>query len=319
MVLHFHFGFLVPDYSQPPGFECQFSSGDFSEVPQAVDKQKPSFQETGEQHPDEKEEDRDLSAMFSCPHEGCVKMYQRHYALENHLLYGQCEFLPVRESLMDKAKVLYHDKLLCEASNLPSVKAESSQCPVTTEVLPQGWALRSARKATRFSDSQRQYLDGKFNVGQATGVKLDPVDVVRDMRYARNQEGEKLFTVSEFLTEQQIQSYFSRRASKLRHSHSEDPESDQDEDIMAAEEEIAHENVRAVVLEEVGIRHPIVFDTFNLCDMHKAGKLRHLSVSMLRSICEHFDIEVMNIKGRRKAPYLSLLGELLVTCSCHNS
>ena len=107
MVLHFHFGFLVPDYSQPPGFECQFSSGDFSEVPQAVDKQKPSFQETGEQHPDEKEEDRDLSAMFSCPHEGCVKMYQRHYALENHLLYGQCEFLPVRESLMDKAKVLY--------------------------------------------------------------------------------------------------------------------------------------------------------------------------------------------------------------------
>ena len=113
-------------------------------------------------------------------------------------------------------------------------------------------------------------------------MKLDPVDVARDMRYARNQEGEKLFTVSEFLTEQQIQSYFSRRASKLRHYHSEDPESDQDEDVMAAEEEIAHENVRAVVLEEVGIRHPIVFDTFNLCDMHKAGKLRHLSVSMLR-------------------------------------
>ena len=88
---------------------------------------------------------------------------------------------------------------------------------------------------------------------------------------------------------------------------------------MAAEEEIAHENVRAVVLEEVGIRHPILFDTFNLCEMHQAGKLRHLSVSMLRSIYEHFDIEVMNIKGRRKAPYLSLLGELLVACSCHNS
>ena len=67
-------------------------------------------------------------------------------------------------------------------------------------------------------------------------MKIYPVDVARDMRYARNQEGEKLFTVSEFLTEQEIQSYFSRRASKLRHSHSDDPESDQDEDIMAAEE-----------------------------------------------------------------------------------
>ena len=81
---------------------------------------------------------------------------------------------------------------------------------------------------------------------------------------------------------------------------------------MATEEEIVHENVCAVVLKEVGIRHPIVFNTFNLCDMHKAGKLRLLSVFMLRSICEHFDIEVMNIKGQRKAPYLSLLGELLV-------
>lgn len=130
---------------------------------------------------------------------------KRHYSLENHLLYGQCEFLPVRESLMDKVKVLYHDKLLCKAKNLPSVKAESCRCPVTTEFLPQGWALRSTRRATRFSDSQRQYLDAKFKVGHATGVKLYPVDVARDMRYTRNQEGEKLFTVSEFLTEQEIQ------------------------------------------------------------------------------------------------------------------
>ena len=61
-----------------------------------------------------------------------------------------------------------------------------------------------------------------------------------------------MFTVSEFLTELEIQSYFSRRASKLRHSHSDDPESDQDE-IMTAKEEIAHENVRAAVLDEVGL------------------------------------------------------------------
>ena len=47
--------------------------------------------------------------------------------------------------------------------------------------------------------------------------------------------------------------------------------------------------------------------------------VRQLSISILRSICEHFDIEVMNIKGRRKAPYLSLVGELLVACSCRNS
>lgn len=118
------------------------------------------------------------------------------------------------------------------------------------------------------------------------------------MRYARNRDGEQLFTVT-------------RKSSKLQHSHSDDAESEEeaevDEDLTALEE-VAHENICAIVLEEVALRYPIVYDTFNLCNMHKAGKLRQLSVLMLRSICEYFHIEVSNIKGRRKAPYLSLLG-----------
>ena len=164
---------------------------------------------------------------------------------------------------MDKAKVLYHDKLVCEASALPFVKGVSHQCPTTTEVLPQGWTLRSTKKSTRFSEAQQQYLESKFKVGQETGLKLDPVDVAHDMRYARNQQGAKMFTADEFLTAQQIQSYFSRRASKLWHSHSEDPESEQDEDIMAAEEQLTHENVRSIVPDEVPLRHPIVL-TFSI-------------------------------------------------------
>ena len=101
-----------------------------------------------------------------------------------------------------------------------------------TEVLQQGWALRSSKKSTRFSEVRRWYLESKFKGGQETGLKLDPVDVARDMRYARNQQGAKLFTVDEFLTAQQIQSYFLRRASKLRHSHSDDPESAQEFSLM---------------------------------------------------------------------------------------
>ena len=148
----------------------------------------------------------------------------------------------------------------------------------------------------------------------------DPVDVAPDMRYARNQQGVKLVTVDEFWTAQQIQSYFLRRAPKLRHSHSDDSESEQDEDvILAAEEELAHQNVRTVVLNEVALKHPVVFGVFNWCDMHGSGKLRQLSVAMLSSICEHFDIDAENIKGRRDAPYLSLLREFLESCDCHHS
>ena len=77
-------------------------------------------------------------------------------------------------------------------------------------------------------------------------------------------------------------------------------------------------SVRTLVLEEVALRHPIIFDIFNLCDMHDSGKLHQLSVAMLPSICEHFDIEEGNIKGRRKASYLSLLGEFLESCDCRH-
>ena len=139
------------------------------------------------------------------------------------------------------------------------------------------------------------------------------------MRYARNQKGAKLVTVDELLTAQQIQSYFLRRAPKLRHSHSDDPESEQDEDALAAEEELGHQNVRTVVLNDVALRYPVVFDVFNLCDMHGSGKLQQLSVAKLHSICEYFDIDVENIEGRRDAPSLSLLREFLESRNCHHS
>ena len=78
--------------------------GDFSEICQVVATTKPKSQETVKQPPGKVEEDQGQDAVFSCPNVGC--------ALENYLFYGKCEFLPVRETLMGKAKVLYHDKLV---------------------------------------------------------------------------------------------------------------------------------------------------------------------------------------------------------------
>ena len=39
-------------------------------------------------------------------------MYERHCALENHLLYGKYKFLPVRETLIVKDKVPHKGGLL---------------------------------------------------------------------------------------------------------------------------------------------------------------------------------------------------------------
>ena len=49
-----------------------------------------------------------------------------------------------------------------------------------------------------------------------TGRKLEAIDVMTDMRRARDDRGMKLFKQDEYLTEQQIASYFSREASRRR-------------------------------------------------------------------------------------------------------
>ena len=55
------------------------------------------------------------------------------------------KFLPVRETLADKLK--FH---------------------TTTEILPQGWALRSSKKSTQFSEPQWWYIESKFKLGRET-------------------------------------------------------------------------------------------------------------------------------------------------------
>ena len=86
------------------------------------------------------------------------------------------------------------------------------------------------------------------------------------MRFAQNNEGARLFSVKDFLTARQIQSYFSRRAAKLRRQEQSAEETawETDDDDIAAAEEQAYQDIRTQVLNEVQLRHPAVFDTYNL-------------------------------------------------------
>lgn len=62
----------------------------------------------------------------------------------------------------------------------------------------EGWVLKCTKKAYRFNEKQKAYLDAKFAIGQATGKKLDGDIVVREMRRALGPDGVCLFKVSEF-------------------------------------------------------------------------------------------------------------------------
>ena len=166
---------LVPDYSQPPRFQSQFSSGDFSALSPLPDSKVKKNVQVDEVVSVKVDLDRDGDSLFSCPNDGCIKTYMRHSALENHLFYGKCELRPVKETLMDQAKALYYKKLQSDAS-APPPSLEGMPLPrfTTTEALPEGWALRSSQKSTRFSETQKNYLESKFQVGVETGLKLDP-------------------------------------------------------------------------------------------------------------------------------------------------
>ena len=129
--------------------------------------------------------------------------------------YGQCKFVEERHSLLDKAKMLYAEKLQEGSSAQPFISG-SEISEQSVQALPQGWALRSTKKAACFSAKQKAYLDEERKLGEQTGFKADPAQVAQEMRHAKHEDGSRRFTVDEFLAPQQIRSYFSRMAAKLR-------------------------------------------------------------------------------------------------------
>ena len=207
----------------------------------------------------------------------------------------------------------YVSKLQQGTSEVPTIPEEtatpSAAMPLSS--LSRGWALKQHKKSVRFSVKQREYLQQKFQIGQTTGHKLDPEAVAIDMRYARDEEGLRLFAVGKFLKAQQIQSFFLRLAAKAKRQPL--PESDADADPNAAEEEAALDQARQVVGQEIQLQHPIVWDMLNICQLAHSNRLGNV----LKSMCEYFDLDTSDVTSKqRKEPYITLLTKLVESCSC---
>ena len=113
------------------------------------------------------------------------------------------------------------------------------------------------KKPYRFNEKQKTYLEAKFDIGECTGRKMEPDVVAKEMRRARGTDGERLFCASEFLTPQQVSSYFSRLAAKRRQQQAQEVTP---QDVLAAEEQINFSLARAEVISNLQVRHPIVVD-----------------------------------------------------------
>ena len=191
-----------------------FSAGGFKSLGTKLpEKEKPAEGLPEQTHEDAEE----ATSIFACPQDGCVKVFQRLSSLEKHLSLERCTRSLEKWTLLDLAKLGYKSRLeegmacisITAAVTVPKETA-------TDQCIHEGWALKCTKKAYHFNEQQKAYLDAKFAIGQTTGKKLDGDIVAREMRHALGPDGVRLFKVSEFLTPQQISSYFSHRAAKIR-------------------------------------------------------------------------------------------------------
>lgn len=113
-------------------------------------------------------------------------------------------------------------------------------------------------------------------MGITTGNKLTPKEVEQDMHRARNEKGERLFSREEWLKESQIKGFFSRLASLRKRSTPLETEKGPDEEWEEYENELELLNS---IHERIGLKHPIIYDTFNLCE-YAAKERKKFSITM---------------------------------------
>ena len=286
-----------------------FSDGDFKSLgkPTQLNVVKP------EECPVEETTPAIKAVTYSCPQEGCTRVFQRHVALEKHLSFERCTKSVERANLLDYAKVEYAARLSDGVGKIPVLPARAVTTS-TIAALNEGWALKQMKKPYRFNEKQKSYLLDKFNIGQETGRKMDPEVVAREMRREKDSNGERVFAMAEFLTPLQVSSFFSRLAAKTRQHPA--VQTVEEEDITAANDEENFANARASVMATLQLIHPIVCDQQNLCAMVKTGSLEKQKLGQLQHFCSELGLAVPDPPMRKKAPYVTLLKELVQGCTC---
>ena len=121
------------------------------------------------------------------------------------------------------------------------------------------------------------------------------------MKTLRNEsDGEPTFKPEEWRTAQQISSLFSCQIAALHHRGI-DVEEIHEEEIQAAESEMAFDTLRSLVMDDMGKpSHPIVVDVSNICKLVKNRKLDSLKLAVLKDICNQLHLTTRGPLSRKK-------------------
>ena len=269
------------------------------------------------------EDSTEESHLFECPEPGCHKVFKNFCELEIHAEIGNHGNRPMSESFYDRVRREWAKRFSTinpvqpEGSTSGSgIRSSEEAADTPPSDLSQGWALSKPRVSTRFSLKVKAYLNAKFELGEKTGLKADPNQVSADMRNARDEENNRRFSREEWLSKNQIKSYFSRLASAKRKGQQTDDVDDRAEleDILGEEEENSRQLLINNIIEKIGLRHPICYDVYDLCELCKGSKLSKFNVVMLKAILKNFDI---SFKSKdRKHDLVEHLTAFVQKCPC---
>ena len=217
---------------------------------------KPETRKCGPQGGDKTENvlDTDCQAPkpgFPCPEVGCVKVFVSSNTLEKHLDAGKHFYYIHKEGSCDEIKCKWESRcidvgsvreLTCKTTDLTD--QERGVLPAAISISEKGWAKKKAKAAVRFSPPVKAFPNDLFFKGEETGQKANPADVSSQLRSVRNPDGVKMFKKSEWLTAQQVTSYFSRLSVLYRSGRfSRDAEDKDVEEIAMLEEALSRQKM----------------------------------------------------------------------------
>ena len=224
--------------------------------------------------------------LHECSKPGCSKTFESMEVLEAHMIAGHHDEAVESESVYDKMRRQWAGRFsTVTVDDEDPVSSEKSQLGLKTSKqqsqLLMGWALQKSRGGHgRFPPEVTQYLTYLiFDLGEATGQKAEPGQVATDMRKARDESGQRVFSRENWLNSNQVKCFFSRLTAKRRKERfaasgesgidtTGTTESDIEE--LMEEGELIESGQRRKetvqdILDDISVQnlHPIVYDSFD--------------------------------------------------------
>ena len=270
---------------------------------------------------------RPKADIFPCFESDCVLTFRSEAEAEAHMDTAEHMRVLESESLYDSIRKKW-------AATVTGVTphAQQSSDPDHHSIgsgsagrLPLGWALKTVRKSVRMTEKVKAFLVRKFNAGATSGQKADPIQVSKDMKFAKDESGKSLFNADEWRTSSQVASFFSRLSALQRQTEAlkgreGERETAEDDDMAAWESEAAMEALKVAVLSDMGsaICHPIEVGGRNICQLVRANKLDTLKLAELKGVCQKLQLKVAGSLVRKKS-FIEPLAAYARACPCAQS